>query len=98
MNYIFSYPWSGFGSVMAIDNGSNVETFHINTISIENYGSTILIIGAKEITPISVYDTSGKMIGFANTVSDNTEISTSLHPGEICIIKINGKTIKYIMK
>ncbi|MCR5577857.1 MAG: hypothetical protein K6F74_01385 [Prevotella sp.] len=65
---------------------------------IQSNGSMLSIAGADEGALINVYDTSGKMVGSATAASENTNISTSLHPGDIALVKIGEKTIKVLIK
>lgn len=67
-------------------------------VLIQSNGSTLSIAGLNEGTAISVYDLSGKMVGSTISASETTNISTSLRPGDIGLVKIGNKTIKIIIK
>ena len=56
------------------------------------------ISGAKDGTPISIYNTAGQMVGSAKASSETTLINTMLQNGEIGIVKIGDKSIKVLMK
>ena len=65
---------------------------------IQSNGSTLIISGAEVGTTISVYDTSGRMVGSTLASADTTTIDTSLRSGEIGIIKIGERVIKVMAK
>lgn len=67
-------------------------------VMIQNNGNALKISGVPEGCVINVYDLSGQMVGSAKAASETTDISTSLHSGEIGIVKIGEKTIKVIKR
>jgi len=69
-----------------------------NPVLIQSNGGVLSISGVAEGTTISVYDTAGRMVGSATAASENTNISTSLRSGEICIVKIGEKAVKVAIK
>ena len=77
---------------------NNVAQVRAKAVLIQSSGSMLSIAGADEETAISVYDVSGKMVGSATAASENTNISTSLRPGDIALVKIGNKTIKVVLK
>ena len=80
------------------DISGGVANVRAKPVLIQSNGSTLSIAGLDEGTAISVYDISGKMVGSTTAASDKTNISTSLRPGEISLVKIGSKTIKVVMK
>ena len=89
-------PWNGFNSIVSIN--TDVDNNHTSSIMIEIIGNTISISGIEEGTPITIYDTSGKIVGSAIAISNCTSIVTPLRHGEIAILKIGEMSVKTIMK
>ncbi len=67
-------------------------------VLIQSYGNVISVSGAEIGSPISVFDVSGKEVGSATVSSETTYINTNLTRGQIGIIKIGEKSVKFIMK
>ena len=80
------------------DISGGAATVRAKAVLIQSRGSMLSITGADEGTAISVYDVSGKLVGSATAASENTNISTSLRPGDIALVKIGNKTIKVVLK
>ena len=89
-------PWKRFNSIVSIN--TDVDNIHASSIVIKNIGNTISISGVKKGTPITIYDTSGKIVATAITISDCTSIVTSLRYGETAIIKIGEMSVKKVLK
>lgn len=68
------------------------------SVLIQNYGNMISVSGADSGTPISVYDTSGKIVGSSTASSETTYINTNLTRGQIGIIKIGEKSVKLVVR
>ena len=68
-----------------------------NAVLVQNTGGKIVMSGVKIGTDIVLYDINGRLIGQTKAISSLVEISTSLNSGEICIIKIGHKSVKYVM-
>ena len=79
-----------------ISNG--VANVRAMPVMIQNNGNALNITGAPEGCVINVYDLSGQMVGSSKAISDTTNISTSLHGGEIGIVKIGDKSVKIMVK
>ena len=74
-------------------------TIQAKAIMIHSSGKTIYVSGAPQGTPISVYDTAGRMAGSAVASADKTTgISTTIGSGEIAIVKIGEKSVKVVIK
>ena len=69
-----------------------------NPVLIQSYGNVISVSGAEIGSPISVFDVSGKEVGSATVSSETTYINTNLTRGQIGIIKIGEKSVKFIIK
>jgi len=77
---------------------NSVANVRAKAVLIQTIDNTVSISGADEGTLISIYDISGKIVGSAKAISENTTIPTSLNPGDIGLVKIGEKSIKIIMK
>lgn len=77
---------------------NNVAQVRANPVLIQSNGSTLIISGAEAGTTISIYDTSGRMVGSTLASSGTTTIDTSLRGGEIGIVKIGERVLKVMAK
>ena len=66
-------------------------------VLVQNIGGKIVMSGVKIGTDIVLYDTNGRLIGQTKATSSRVEISTPLISGDICIIKIGQKSVKYVI-
>ena len=84
-----------------MDDGTEITSavsVRANPVLIQAYGSSLSISGADAETAVHVYDTAGRSVGFAKASAGTTVVETSLHRGEIGIVKIGGKVVKVVMK
>ncbi len=95
-NYKASDPWKEFGNIVGLND--DVVGIQANDLTIDCLGNILSISGVAAGTPIIIYDAYGKIVGSAITVSGDTNINTTLYPGDIVIIKIGERSIKTIMK
>ena len=58
----------------------------------------LTIIGVTAGTPISIYNTSGRLVGSAKASVGTTDICTTLRDKDIAIVKIGSKSVKVVMK
>ena len=78
---------------------NNVANIQARAVLIQSSSNTFTIEGAEAGTAISVYDTSGKLVGSANASGEGaTTINTSLRNGDIGIVKIGDKSVKVAIK
>lgn len=67
-------------------------------VLIQTQGSTIIVQGTEEGTPIAIYSVDGKQYGSAIAEKDSTTIFTTLQPRSVAIVKIGEKTVKVMIK
>lgn len=106
--YLGAEGWKNFFNIQEMDvadmwNGdgdpkNSIDQVRANTILIQSYNGTLNIQGASDGTNISIYSTSGMMVGSAKSVGTSASIATSLRNGEIAIVKIGNKSVKVVMK
>ncbi len=78
---------------------NNVANIQARAVLIQSSNNTFTIEGAEAGAAISVYDTSGKLVGSANVSGEGaTTINTSLRNGDIGIVKIGDKSVKVAIK
>ena len=77
---------------------SNITAARGNAILIQNSNGTMNISGVSNGANITVYSSSGMMVGSAKASGSSTSINTGLRNGEIAIIKIGEKSVKVAMK
>ena len=67
-------------------------------VLIQTDGNVLSLEGVSAGTPISVYNTSGQLVGSAKATAGTTDISTTLRKGEVAIVKMGEKSVKVMMK
>ena len=82
-------------STGVIDKEMMVNT---NAILVQNNGGTISISGVADESEVKIYNISGQFIGQGKATGNRVEIGTNLASGDICIIKIGEKSVKYILR
>lgn len=80
-----------------IDNTS-AASVRAQAVLIQSCGSSLTISGAEEGTPVSIYDTQGRMAGSVKASAGTTTINTTLRSGDIGIVKIGEKVVKYLLR
>lgn len=78
-----------------IENEMRVNT---NAILVQNTGGTIAISGVADGDNVLIYTISGQLIAQGKAFGNHVEIGTNLSSGDICIIKIADKSVKYLLK
>ena len=78
-----------------IENEMRVNT---NAILVQNTGGSIAISGVAEGDSVLIYNISGQLIAQGKASGNHVEIGTALSIGDICVIKIGDKSVKYLLK
>ena len=63
-------------------------------ILVQNEGGTITVTGVGNGQAVSVYNLSGQQMGSATGRDGKAVVSTSMHSGEVAIVKIGQKAVK----
>ena len=58
----------------------------------------LTVTGAPEGSEVSVYSLNGQQVGSAWASAEVTRIGTTLHSGEVGIVKIGDKAVKVLVK
>jgi hypothetical protein len=79
-----------------IENG--VAQVKANAVLIQSHDGTVSVEGVADGTDITIYDTSGQMVGSTKAHCNYTTIATNLRNGSVAIVRIGDKSLKIIMK
>jgi hypothetical protein len=90
-------PWCDFKSIVAIDESSGFNSMTTLPILVQNNGGVVSIQGTDDLTPISVYNINGTLLGSDVSHHGTATISTSLQPGSVAIVKIGDKSVKTVI-
>lgn len=69
-----------------------------NAVLIQSNDGILSISGVNEGTPIIIYSTAGLMVSSTKATAGMTNIGTPFRNGEIGIVKIGEKAVKFLMK
>ena len=75
-----------------------VSNVRARAVLIQSNGNQLTISGTEDGTTINVFDISGRLAGSTKASSEITTLITSLHSGDIGIVKIGDKAVKVLMK
>ncbi|MBR4336751.1 MAG: leucine-rich repeat domain-containing protein [Bacteroidaceae bacterium] len=77
---------------------NNMASVPARAILIQNHDGLLTLEGAEEGTAISIYDTSGHLVGSAKASANTTTIPTTLRNGAVGIVKMGEKSIKIVFE
>ena len=78
-----------------LENEIRVNT---NAVLVQNTGGAIILSGVADDSDVVIYGLSGQMIAHGKTSGNHVEIGTNLSSGDICIIKMGDKSVKYMLR
>ena len=96
--YQIAEPWKQFKKIVAIDENNGITNISDNPILIQNNEGIVSIQGTDELTPVSVYNINGTLVGSAVSHNGKATISTSLQPGSVALVKIGERSVKIVLK
>ena len=94
--YKTTAPWSGFGTIKAIEETVGVESVKDRGIAIQSAGGFINISGLDNNEKVSFYGIDGKALGSATAINGTT--SFAAQSGSIVVVKIGKENIKITVK
>ena len=94
--YKTTAPWSGFGTIKAIEETVGVESVKDRGIAIQSAGGFINISGLDNNEKVSFYGIDGKALGSATAINGTT--SFAAQSGSIVVAKIGKESIKIAVK
>lgn len=77
---------------------SGVAQVRANAVLIQSHDGMVNVEGVTDGTDITVYDTSGQMVGSGKAHGNCSIIATNLRSGSIAIVRIGDKSVKIMMK
>ena len=97
-SYRNTAPWSSFGKIVPLEEGSNIITQSASPVFIQCCEGVITLTDLAEDTEVTVYDTAGRKLGSAIATNRTATINTNLTMGSAAIVKFAGRSVKVIMK
>ena len=94
--YQTTEPWSGFGTIKAIEGTEGIESVEARGIAIQSAGGFINISGLDNNETVSFYGIDGKSLGSATAINGTT--SFAAQSGSIVVAKIGKESIKIAVK
>ena len=94
--YKTTAPWSGFGTIKAIEETEGIESVKDRGIAIQSAGGFINISGLDNNEKVSFYGIDGKALGSATSINGTT--SFAAQSGSIVVAKIGKESIKIAVK
>ena len=94
--YKTTAPWSGFGTIKAIEETVGIESVEARGIAIQSAGGFIYISGLDNNEKVSFYCIDGKSLGSATAINGTT--SFAAQSGSIVVAKIGKANIKIAVK
>lgn len=76
---------------------TDVKEMSALPVLIQSYNGTLRITGAEDGSPVSVYTTSGQLLGTSTVHGNEASITSNLHEG-VAIVKIGSRTVKVLIK
>ena len=89
-------PWSGFGTIKAIEETEGIESVEARGITIQSAGGFINISGLDNNEKVSFYGIDGKSLGSATAINGTTPFAAQ--SGSIVVAKIGNENIKIAVK
>ena len=91
-NYQTTEPWSGFGTIKAIEETEGIESVEARGIAIQSAGGFVTISGLDNNEKVSFYGIDGKSLGSATAINGTTSFASQ--SGSIVVAKIGKESIK----
>ena len=94
--YQTNSPWSGFGTIKAIEGTEGIESVEARGIAIQSAGGFVTISGLDNNEKVNFYGIDGKSLGTATAINGTT--SFAAQSGSIVVVKIGKENIKIAVK
>ena len=94
--YKTTAPWSGFGTIKAIEETEGIESVEARGIAIQSAGGFSNISGLDNNETVSFFATDGKSLGSVTAINGTT--SFAAQSGSIVVAKIGKENIKIAVK
>lgn len=97
-SYRNTAPWSSFGKIVPLEEGSNIITQSASPVFIQCCEGVITLTDLAEDMEVTVYDTAGRKLDSAIATNRTATINTNLTMGSAAIVKFAERSVKVIMK
>ena len=77
---------------------NNVAQVRANAVIIQSNNGVVSVSGVDDGTNVTLYSADGQMAGSAMASGNQASLSTHLKKGEIAIVKIGEKSVKFVMR
>jgi hypothetical protein len=94
--YKAASPWNKFKNI--VGDATGISKIQNNPVQIHHEDGNLIVEGVEDGTMVSIYDIKGVQIASAMIESGKVSIPTNQQTANIAIVKINGKSIKVIIK
>ena len=94
--YQTTEPWSGFGTINAIEEINGIESVKERSIDIQSAGGFISIAGLANDETVSFFSLDGKNLGTAKSIDGN--VSFQAKQGTIILARIGKESVKIAVK
>lgn len=94
--YKAASPWNKFKNI--VGDATGISKIQNNPVQIHHEDGNLIVEGVEDGTMVSIYDIKGVQIAYAMIESGKVSIPTNQQTANIAIVKINGKSIKVIIK
>ena len=94
--YKAASPWNKFKNI--VGDATGITKIQNNPVQVHHEDGNIIVEGVEDGTMVSVYDIKGVQIASAMIEGGKVSIPTNQQTANIAIVKINGKSIKVIIK
>ena len=93
-------PWSGFGTIKAIEKGDadGILTIPAKPVLIQCQGGVITLSGLDEGTEVAVFTANGTAVATATATDGTATLTTDLTAGTIAIVKTGDYSIKVAIR
>lgn len=77
---------------------NSISTAKGNAILIQSYDGIISVSGVEDGESVSIYTTTGVMVGKVKACGGHSSIATNIHSSEVAIVRIGNNSIKIVMQ
>ena len=94
--YKTTAPWSGFGTIKAIEETEGIESVEARGITIQSAGGFINISGLDSNEQVDFFATDGKALGSAKAMGGTATFAAQ--SGSVVVAKIGKESVKIAVK
>ena len=91
-----SWSWHFFKNIVPLDDVVGISGAASRPLTLRNEGDGLVVEGASDGTPVSVYSVDGRLLGSAVSRGGSALVSIATTTGMMVIVKIGNKSEKII--